>query len=129
VPRFARSNRPIPRVTAPGLGAVLVTEQLTFQQACRDGGAIHLHKRPFRSVTAVVNSLSNQFLAGSSFSVDQHDRVSWRNDPHHVEDAPESGAIAYNGRQSATPEFAVLKCDFRGRRVFDLKARAMAGEG
>ena len=33
-----------------GVGAALVAEQLAFQQAGRDCGAIHFHERPIRSV-------------------------------------------------------------------------------
>src|SRR5882672_3927739 len=56
----------------PRVGATLVSEQLAFNQTCRNCGAIHLHKRAVRSGAVLVNSLRDLFLASSGFALDQH---------------------------------------------------------
>ena len=66
----------------PSVGATLVTEQLTFQQAGRNGGAIHLHKWAARSIAAIVNGFCNQLLASSCFPLDQYGGVGRGHDVH-----------------------------------------------
>src|ERR1700732_1794857 len=70
------------------VGATLVPEQFSFEQTCRYGGAIHLHKWTIRSVAALVNGLCDEFLASSRLPVDQHRGVSRGHDSHHAKYAP-----------------------------------------
>src|ERR1700722_15764310 len=91
-----------------GVGATLVTEQFAFQQTCGNGGAIHLNKRAFRSIAALVNGFRNQFLASACFSIDQHRGVGGGHDPYHPEHSVESVAVTDDPRQSAAAEFVVV---------------------
>src|SRR5580700_802115 len=79
-----------------GEGATLMSEQFAFEQTGRNSGAVHLHKGAIRSVAALVNGLSNQFLACSCFPVDQDRGVGPGHDPHHAEYLLESSAVTDN---------------------------------
>src|ERR1700678_2537610 len=108
-----------------GEGATLMSEQFAFQQTGRNSGAVHLHKGAIRSVAALVNGFSNQFLACSCFPVDQDRGVGRRYDPHHSEDASESRASTDNGRHSAAAEFPAFEGHIRRRRIPDVKGCLM----
>ena len=53
----------------------LVAEQLAFQQALRDGGAVDGQERPVGPAAVVVESAGDQFLAGAALAEDQHVHV------------------------------------------------------
>jgi len=108
-----------------GEGATLMSEQFAFEQTGRNSGAVHLHKGAIRSVAALVNGFSNQFLACSCFPVDQDRGVGRRNDPHHSEDASESRASTDNGRHSADAEFVVIERNVCRRRILHSKERGI----
>ena len=55
-----------------GEGALLVAEQLAFEQAGGDGGAIELDEGAVFARARVVDGARQQFLAGAGFAVDQH---------------------------------------------------------
>jgi hypothetical protein len=105
----------------PSEGATLVPEQLTFKQTRGNCGAIQLHKRAVRPVAAFVNGFRNQFLASPCFPVDQYGGVGRGHNPHHIEYAPESGAITDNAGKSAAEEFVAVERDFRRCRILDFK--------
>ena len=90
-----------------------MTEQLAFQQARGNGGAIYLHERAVPSFTALVNRLRNQFLASSCFPGDQHRRIGRPHQPHQAEYAPESGAVSDNAGQPAVAEFVAFQFELR----------------
>ena len=52
--------------------ALLVAEQLAFQQAGRNGGAVELDKRPVAPRAQPVDGARQQLLAGARLSLDQH---------------------------------------------------------
>ncbi len=52
--------------------ALLMAEQLAFQQRLRQGGAVDLDKRAVCTARAVVNGAGNQLFAGSTLSADQY---------------------------------------------------------
>ncbi len=55
-----------------GEGAGLEAKQLRLQQRLRDGGAVHLKKRPLRPWAAIMNDPRHQPLPGASFPMQQH---------------------------------------------------------
>lgn len=55
-----------------GEGALLVAEQLAFQQRFGNGGAIDGEKMPMRAFAVMVNSASHQFLARAALAQNQH---------------------------------------------------------
>src|SRR5262249_25845564 len=61
-------------VDRAGECAALVTEQLGFEQAGRDGRAIDFHKGAFAARTEIVNGASDQLFAGAGLPEDQHGR-------------------------------------------------------
>src|SRR5258706_460207 len=103
----------------PRVCAALVTEQFAFKQTRRNGGAIHFHKWAVRSAAALMNGFPNQFLARSRFPLDQHRGVGRGHDPHHVEYAPESGAVTDNAGQSAAAELVAVEREIRRRRILE----------
>src|SRR5271168_500924 len=89
------------------VSATLVTEQFAFEQTCRNGGAIHLHKRSVCSVACLMNGFCNQFFAGACFSVDQHRGVGGSHNLCHSKNAPERCAVADDARQATGRKLAV----------------------
>src|SRR5262249_46625043 len=79
-----------------GKGAFLVAEELTFEEARRNGGAVDLDERPLASATAVMDGPGNQLLAGPGFAEDQNGRVRRRDHFCLLEDACERAALADN---------------------------------
>ena len=57
----------------PGEGALLMPEQLAFEQVFRDRGAIDRHEGPARAVARVMQPAREEFLAGAA-RAEQHDR-------------------------------------------------------
>ena len=62
-------------VGRPGEGALLVAEQLAFQQRLGDGGAVQADERAFLARAGVVDGAGDQLLAGAAFAADQHGGV------------------------------------------------------
>ena len=58
-----------------GEGALLVAEQLAFQQVLRDGGAVEGQERCFAPGAVLVDGPGDQFLAGAALAGDQHGDV------------------------------------------------------
>jgi hypothetical protein len=56
-----------------------VTEELAFEKAGGDCGAIHLHQTSVPAGAELVNRASDDFLAGAGFARDQNCRICWRN--------------------------------------------------
>ena len=56
-------------------GAGLVTEQLAFNQICRQRGTIDFYQRVLFAQTIVVNRPGEQFLPGSGFIENQHSGI------------------------------------------------------
>ena len=48
-----------------------MSEELAFHETGRDGGAIHFDERAVAARTEIVQGAGHQFLAGSSFAVNQ----------------------------------------------------------
>ncbi len=55
----------------PGEGALLVAEQLAFQQRVRNGGAVDGHKGLLGPGAGRVDGMGEQLLAGAAFAADQ----------------------------------------------------------
>ena len=55
-----------------GKGAVLITEQLGFEQVFRYGSANDLDERAMTPVTRIMDRLGEQLLAGAAFTGHQH---------------------------------------------------------
>src|SRR4029077_12701279 len=75
-------------------GALLVSEQLAFQERGRNRGAIHFNERPLAPSALIVDGACNEFLASTRFAFDEDGGVSWR---HHFDvpyKTPETLALA-----------------------------------
>ena len=58
--------------------ALLVSEQLRFEEVLLQRGAVHLDEVARRAQRVVMNGAGDQLLAGSRFAADQHRRVALR---------------------------------------------------
>src|SRR4029077_18174738 len=58
-----------------GEGALLMTEQFAFQKIQRNRRAIELYKGTPAALTGLVNGVSDEFLAGAGFPLDEDSRV------------------------------------------------------
>ena len=65
----------------PGEGALLIAEQLAFQQVPGKGGAVDGDKRLFTTAGSVVDGVGEQLLAGAGFAGDEHRVVRGRHAP------------------------------------------------
>ena len=61
-----------------GEGALLVSEQLRFEQVLLQRGAVHLDEVARRAQRVVMDRAGDQLLAGPRFAADQHRRVALR---------------------------------------------------
>jgi len=71
-----------------------VTKELTFQEVQRCGSAIQLDEGASTARAHIVNGSSDQFLASSGFSLNQHGGTRRRHSFYVFEDLFERGAIA-----------------------------------
>ena len=94
MPWLASSKRPIRWRDRPGERTLLVAEQLAFEQAGRNGGAIQLDERVRLARAEVVHGARDQLLAGAGFTVDQDGRIGRRHDFDLPQNVPESFAAA-----------------------------------
>src|SRR5258708_88382 len=78
-----------------GEGASLMAKKLAFQQIQRNGRAIELQERASAPRADVVNRASDQFLAGTGFSLDKNGGVHRRDPLDLFEHRLQSRAIAY----------------------------------
>jgi hypothetical protein len=69
----------------PGKGTLLVPKQLALQQIERDCSAVKLHEGASAARAEIVNGMGDQFFPRSSFSQNQHSRISWRYTLHFPE--------------------------------------------
>ncbi len=76
----------------PRKGALDVSEQFTFEQGGRQGGAMHFDKRLVRPSAMIVDGPSQQFLSGSALTADQHRRGARRHLSHQVEQVADHSA-------------------------------------
>ena len=60
-----------------GERAFLMAEELAFEQAGGNGGAIQLDKGALAARAQAVDGTRQQLLAGSGFALDEHGRVGW----------------------------------------------------
>ncbi|MNL22668.1 hypothetical protein D3C87_1440240 [compost metagenome] len=70
----------------PGEGALLMTEQLAFQQLGRDRPAVDRHERRFTALGMVMQVARNHFLAGAGLTEDQHAGIGIGDLLHHLAD-------------------------------------------
>ena len=60
------------RMVRPSKSPFLITEELALQKSFRKTRAVNGHKRSLATITMVMNSTGNQFLAGSRFAFNEH---------------------------------------------------------
>ena len=53
-------------------GSLLVPEELTFQQTCRDRGTVDPYKGSILSLAQAMNSARDQLFSGAGFTKDEH---------------------------------------------------------
>ena len=75
MPWSAASNLPIFFSVAPVNDALLVAEQLAFQQRLGQGGAVEADERPVLARAGVVDGAGHQLLADAALAADQHGGV------------------------------------------------------
>ena len=73
-----------------------MTEEFAFDEARRDGAAVHLHQRTILTGAAVMNRSRDEFLPRSRLSVDEHGRVRWCNLFDFTQCHQKSGAVPDN---------------------------------
>src|SRR5260370_18539234 len=74
--------------------ALLVSEQLAFEQACRNCRTIELDERLRATGAQIMNGTRNQFLSRARLSINQHGRVRRRYDSHSFEDSAQRSTIS-----------------------------------
>ena len=72
VPPFASSKRPIFWAMAPGKRSLLVAEELAFQKARRNGGAVQLDEGARTTAAQVMDRARDQLFACARLSLDQN---------------------------------------------------------
>ena len=72
VPLSAISNLPALLLIGAGERALLVAEQLGFEQRLGQGGAGDRDERLGRAVAGVVDGARDHFLAGAAFALNEH---------------------------------------------------------
>src|SRR5205085_4196787 len=88
-----------PAPVRTGEGALLVPEQLGFEQAVRDGGAVHLDEWPLRPPRRCVNRPGNEVLADAALAAQQHGSVGDGDTLHHAPDRAHRGTAAQTRRE------------------------------
>ena len=76
-----------PLLVGAGERALLVSEQLRFEQVLLQRRAVHLDEVARRAQRIVMDRAGDQLLAGAGFAADQAGRVALGDLLHHVEDA------------------------------------------
>ena len=94
MPVSACSNLPMRVVGRAGERALLVAEQLAFEQLGRQRGAVHLDERPILARRALVNRARDQLLADAALAADQHRDVAVGHLLDHLRDRLHLGAVA-----------------------------------
>lgn len=88
----------------------LMTKQLAFEQIERNGRAVQLDQRVAASRAGIVDRVSDEFLTGPGFSLDEHRRI----DSCHALDLRQNGsqsrAVADNLREAASPPILFNRC-------------------
>src|SRR6266436_3441369 len=74
--------------------AFLVSEQLAFQQACRNGRAVELHEGFRPPWTQIMNGAGDQFLSRPRLAINQDRGVRWRYSLHMFEDFAQRGTVS-----------------------------------
>ena len=82
------------RSDGAGEGAALVAEQLGFEEAFRDGGAVHGDQGAALARAPAMNRLRQQLLARAALALDQHREVRRRPAPPCLQRLDESRARA-----------------------------------
>src|SRR5205085_1174794 len=73
-----------------------VAEQLAFEQARRNRGAVQLDECPFLAPAAVVDRAGNKLLSGTGFAEQQDCRVVRRDRLDQLQNVPECRARSYD---------------------------------
>src|SRR5258708_17598210 len=74
--------------------AFLVSEQLPFQQTCRNGRAVQLDERLRAAGAQIMNGPRNQFFSRAGLSVNQHCRIRRRYGSHSFEYSAQRSTIS-----------------------------------
>ena len=77
-----------------GEGALLVAEQLAFEQLTRQRGAVHLDERPVLARRTLVDGARHELLADAALAADEHGDVAVRHLLDHPGDRLHLGAVA-----------------------------------
>src|SRR5260370_27280913 len=74
--------------------AFLVSEQLAFQKARRNGRAVELDEGLGAPRAKIMNGSRNQFLSCTRVSIDEHGRVCWSNRLHLLQHTPQGSTFS-----------------------------------
>ena len=83
-----------PLLVGAGERALLVAEELGFEQVLLERRAVHLDEVPARAQRVVVDGAGDELLAGARLAADQHRRVALRHLLHDAEHALQRAARA-----------------------------------
>src|SRR5690606_14789546 len=100
---FSDLEAPLASRDRAGERALLVTEQLAFQQLGRNGAAIDRDERPLPARARIVNRTRDQLLARARLAENQHARIvggDLTNEPSNLLDRPR-----ISGRHAHIPSF------------------------
>ncbi len=122
MPPSACSNRPIALLVGAGEGALLVTEQLRFEEVLLQRRAVHLHEVASRAQRVVVRRPGDQLLTGTRLAADEHGRIALR---HFLDDRQHR----LQGAARADDAVEVVDVLLRVAEVFDLVLEAAVLEG
>ena len=76
-----------------GEGSFLVAEELAFEQAGGDSGAVNLHEGSAVPAAEIVDGAGHAFLAGAGFAEEQDGRIGGGDGFHLFEDVAKGGAF------------------------------------
>ena len=79
-----------------GERALLVAEELAFEQAGGNGGAIQLDEGALAARAQAVDGARQQFLAGSRLALDQHGGIGGRDGLNLAQHVAQAGAFAHD---------------------------------
>ena len=133
MPPSAISKRPLRAAIGAGEGALLVAEQLAFQQLGRDGAAVDGDERPLPARAGVVDGAGRELLAGARLAEDQHAgivRGDLADQARHIANAPASCRSACQRRRLLPASLATgTRSAAAKHRMLERECEAAAAAG
>ena len=126
MPPSAASNLPVLRCHGAGEGALLVAEELAFEQRLGERGAVDGHEGAAGARAAAVEGAGDELLARAALAAQQHGRVGGRDPGDAAADLAHHRAVAHHGGVERGLDAAVLARSHSRRRTWASAEPAMA---